>query len=492
VDLTNRARALARAATWLAGLWLVAAPAAAAELLDAVRRQVVAIEAEWRDGSSRHGFGFVVGEDDDRPIIATADHLLRGRGPDATATRVSLRWFDAPLTRVEARRLPTRANRLDLGVLVAERPAGFAFEPRLLDPAAADLAPGAPLWFIGRSDDWYVPQLPGAVNHVSRLDDEIVADGLAVRPGTSGAPLLSQGGIVGMIVRDVDSEEVRATTITAIAHAFAEWRLPWGLQPAGAPAAAEDCPFCPEIVALDGGTFRLGSPPDEPGRHADEGPPTRVRVTPFGLGRHEVTVAQYARFAEATGVPGRGCSWYGPDGWELDPTRDWRSPGIAQGPDDPVVCVGFDEARAYVDWLRAETGVPYRLPSEAEWEFAARAGSVTPYAVGTVLEPSDANIAGAVGTTSPVGSYPANAWGLADVHGNVWEWVADCWAPSHAGRPRDAAARLEGAELDCTRRVIRGGSWASAAGRARAAHRGANGTDARNIYIGFRVARDLP
>jgi formylglycine-generating enzyme required for sulfatase activity len=303
---------------------------------------------------------------------------------------------------------------------------------------------------------------------------------------------LSERGIVGMVVRDVAGEEVRATTITAIRHAFREWRLPWHLRAADdtREPVFRDCPSCPEIVRLDGGVFRMGSPLDEPGRLPDEGPRTTVEVDAFGLGRTEVTVAQFARFAEATGRPGRGCAFFADGGWQEDPTRDWHEPGIEQSPDDPVVCVNFEEARAYADWLRAETGAPYRLPSEAEWEFAARAGTSGAFHTGATLSSDRANVDGVRGGTAPVGSYPANAWGLHDMHGNVWEWVADCWTAGHAGRPATAVPREAEAATDCTRRVIRGGSWASAPERARAAYRGANGVTARNIYLGFRVARD--
>lgn len=485
---------------------LAISTAGASDLIEPAKQQVLAIETEWQDGSRKQGFGFIVARDGTSLIVATADHLLRGRGPDATVSDIRVRFFDRPYEKQAASYVRTPENRIDLGIVSVEAPPGFALDAAMLDPESSDLGTGEDVWFIGRSNDWYVPARPGAVNRLVALDDEIVVDGLAVRPGTSGAPLLSERGIVGMIVRDVDSEEVRATTIVAIVEAFEQWRVPFDLVPSDVPRpaaqtasaapavpatedASDDCEQCPALVPIKAGTFRIGSPESEPGRAADEGPMTQVRVEAFRLGRNEVTVGEFEAFVAATGHDSSGCEWFD-GGWVNDPNRSWREPGIAQTADHPVICVSYGDAVAYADWLSQTSGQAFRLPSEAEWEYAARAGTQTAFHVGAELETSAANIGQSHGGTVPVGSFAANAWGLRDMHGNVYEWVEDCWIADHDGRPQSGVARVAGSGADCGRRVIRGGAWVSSPTKARSAFRGANGIDARNIYLGFRVASD--
>jgi formylglycine-generating enzyme required for sulfatase activity len=161
---------------------------------------------------------------------------------------------------------------------------------------------------------------------------------------------------------------------------------------------------------------------------------------PFGVGRYEVTFDEWDAC-----VKGGGCNDYKPSdqGWG----RGRR----------PVINVSWDDAQAYVAWLSKKTGQPYRLPSEAEWEYAARAGTTSRYWWGNDVPTSkQANFGDHVNKTSKVGSYPANPWGLHDMNGNVWEWVEDCWNESYEGAPNDGSAWPSG---DCGRRVRRGGSW---------------------------------
>jgi formylglycine-generating enzyme required for sulfatase activity len=155
-----------------------------------------------------------------------------------------------------------------------------------------------------------------------------------------------------------------------------------------------------------------------------------------------------------------------------------------------VVCVSWENAKAYVAWLSQETGQPYRLLSEAEWEYACRAGTTTRYWWGDdPPTPEQANFGRNVRGTTEVGTYPANPWGLHDMHGNVWDWVEDCWNESYQGAPSDGSAWMSG---DCSRRVLRGGSW-TYGGRAvlRSAFRGRSFADFRSFNRGFRVARTL-
>jgi formylglycine-generating enzyme required for sulfatase activity len=245
--------------------------------------------------------------------------------------------------------------------------------------------------------------------------------------------------------------------------------------------AVKDCDVCPELVVVPAGAFDMGSPPVETGRDSNEGPPHRVQVPAFALGRTEVTFAQYDAYAAVTGA------------------RKPDDEGWGRGA-RPVINVSWNDAQAYVQWLRQRTGKAYRLPSEAEWEYAARAGTQTPFATGPCITTAQANYDGNyhpwcgakeiwLGKTQPVGRYPANPWGLDDMAGNVWEWVEDCYHDSYAGAPADGSAWRTG---DCHWRVSRGGSWNFSPRRARSAGRHWNAVSIRDYDLGFRVARTLP
>ena len=244
-----------------------------------------------------------------------------------------------------------------------------------------------------------------------------------------------------------------------------------------------DCAGCPEMVVVPSGSYRMGSPADEAERDADEGPVRGVTIgEPFAVGRYEVTFAQWDACYRAG-----GCS-HRPDdqGWG----RGSR----------PVVDVSWLDAQAYVRWLSGETGHSYRLPSEAEWEYAARAGTTTRYWWGDGIGRNRANCDGCGSAwdarqTAPVGSFSANAFGLHDVHGNVWEWVQDCRdRNNYVGAPRDGSAHEWSG---CDARGIRGGSWQSGTipRYLRSANRGRHTADSRSFLgaasVGFRVVRSL-
>ncbi len=243
--------------------------------------------------------------------------------------------------------------------------------------------------------------------------------------------------------------------------------------PATAQEAGErfrDCPECPEMAALPEGSFIMGSPAWEGAHREHETPARRIRIDRrLAVGVHEVTSGEWDAC-----VAGGGCGGYSPSApWGRDR--------------QPVVHVSWFDAKSYIEWLSRRTGRDYRLPTEAEWEYAARAGTAGPYHTGGRLAPDRANYGG--GGTVPVGSYPANAFGLHDMHGNVWEWVEDCWNPSHAGAPADGSARLSG---DCNWRVLRGGSWLNGPKSLRSATRFRTSSEERAYYInGFRVALTL-
>ena len=237
-----------------------------------------------------------------------------------------------------------------------------------------------------------------------------------------------------------------------------------------------DCPHCPEMVVVPAGSFTMGSPSSEAGRDGDEGPQRRVNIpSPFAVGVYEATFAEWDAC-----VSGGGCDGHHPD------DEGWGRGGR------PVIHVSWDDAQAYASWLSRETGEDYRLLSEAEWEYVARAGTATRYWWGNGIGSNRANCASCgagYANTVPVGSFGANAFGLHDVHGNVYEWVADCWHDSYAGAPRDGTPWFGGRGGDCSYRVLRGGSWSNTPRYLRSANRGRDGSGDRDDNDGFRVAR---
>ena len=205
-------------------------------------------------------------------------------------------------------------------------------------------------------------------------------------------------------------------------------------------------------------------------------PVHRVTVPAFKLGKYEVTFAQW----DACVADG-GCGGYRP--YDIKYGRGNR----------PVINVSWDDAQLFIDWLNARTGGHYRLPTEAEWEYAARAGTTTRYSWGDDIGRNRANCHGnfcgdSYRNTAPVGSFPANAWGLHDMNGNVWEWVQDCWNGSYAGAPSDGSAWTSG---DCSLRVLRGGSWRYSPRDLRSAYRFRQGSRSDRVRDrGFRLAQD--
>ena len=234
----------------------------------------------------------------------------------------------------------------------------------------------------------------------------------------------------------------------------------------------KECDACPEMVVIPAGEQTVGSNDSD----QNERPPyTVVIAKPFAVGKFEVTFAEWDAC-----ISDNGCSQKPNDqGWG----RDRR----------PVVDVSADHIQMqFIPWLRKKTGRDYRLLTEAEWEYSARAGTLTAYPWGNEAGRNRANCDGCADKWSkqsaPVGSFPANDFGLHDMHGNVWEIVSDCWNRNHQGASSDAASRITG---DCTRRVIRGGSWYTSAKFIRSAARDSDPTSYKNTNVGFRVARTL-
>ncbi len=246
-----------------------------------------------------------------------------------------------------------------------------------------------------------------------------------------------------------------------------------------------DCETCPLMIAVPSGSYIMGSPASEEGRGSAEGPQHQVTISySFAVGKFEVTFHEWDAC-----VSEGGCS------------RRPHDEGWGRG-SRPVINVSWHDAKEYINWLSRYTGEQYRLLSESEWEYVARAGTIGPFHFGPTISTDQANYngeyyytysAGQTGInrekTVPVGSFPQNAYGLHDVHGNVWEWVEDCWHGSYNDTPSEGSAWVSSG--GCGGHVLRGGSWRYGPRDLRSAIRGGAGSGTRNSNIGFRVARTL-
>ena len=275
-----------------------------------------------------------------------------------------------------------------------------------------------------------------------------------------------------------------------------------------------DCSYCPELVVVPAGEFVMGSSKEDIGNGVgatNESPPHRVLIRqPVAVGRFEVTRDQFEAFVGASGYKvGDRCYTLENNTPRERADRSFRNPGYAQNGVHPAVCINWRDAKAYVAWLSQNTGKTYRLLSEAEWEYVARAGSTLPHGFGKdaaevckfgngadqsaklAMLPSDyayMNCTDRYPYTAPVGSFIANAFGLFDLLGNVWEWTEDCFEDDYRGAPSDGSARTA---TVCPARTVRGGSWFSTGTTLRPAVRARASDNARYDDVGFRVARAL-
>lgn len=256
-------------------------------------------------------------------------------------------------------------------------------------------------------------------------------------------------------------------------------------------------PYEPEMVEIPGGLFRMGDLQED--GYSEEKPVHTVQIESFMLGKYEITFGQFTAFTQSSGYQtkieqGKSCYIY-----------------YHQTDGHPMVCISWHDVQAYIRWLNQKTGKIYRLPSESEWEYAARAGSKTKYHFddnsdelcryanvlditahktyvnyGPIAECNDGYL-----NTAPVGMFSANAFGLHDMHGNVWEWVQDCWHSDYKDAPSDGSAWEKGNSADCDHRVVRGGDWYDTPKNVRSSGRGLNNPGNVGDDLGFRLARDL-
>ncbi len=305
----------------------------------------------------------------------------------------------------------------------------------------------------------------------------IMGGGLLAAALGASIPDQAGGSATAQTLRAWDGD--RCAARVSVAAGLSE---PLCIKP-GSGESFRDCPDCPEMVVAPRGSFMMGSSGEEPEPFTGLSPLHKVTIAkPFAIGKFAVTFAEW----QACAADG-GCGGYTPsnEGWG--------------GSDRPVINVGWSDAKLYAGWLSRKTGQRYRLLSEAEFEYAARAGTTSLFWWGDSVSPSQANYDGGYSyaggpkgpyrrQTMPVKSFEPNPWGLYQVHGNVATWTEDCWVDNYNGAPRDGSARTTG---NCEFRVTRGGSWYDYPHTLRVAVRLIMEPGRRTNHVGFRVAREL-
>ena len=319
--------------------------------------------------------------------------------------------------------------------------------------------------------------------------------GMVARFAWAGAALAVLAVVVWIFVRPAPVSE----NVPAVAAVSAAAPQPG--------AVIRDCPTCPALTIVPAGRFKQGSNRTDGNSATFERPPHWVLLgRPFAISTNAVTVDEFRPFIAATGRDMRGCDTY-EDRWRIRPDASWENPGFVQTGSHPVTCVSWEDAKAYAAWLSKATGHRYRLPSAAEWEYAARAGgeAVRPWNPDGSGACASANVADQHAArrypgwavfpcddgyvyTAPVGSFKANAFGLNDMLGNVFQWTDDCWHADYTGLPTDGSSRTYG---ECSERELRGGSWFTAPEFVRASYRNHFGVNYRASSVGIRLVRDV-
>lgn len=445
-----------------------------APLTESLKANVVAIRATL-DGTEEKGFGFITAEQNGRLYIATAAHVVRGPDKSKTAEKIrikflnDLRWFDASFV--------YHWDNEDLALLELNKPIALAWQPN-----CADLNPGSSrkVRFIGLNANeprWVDPGLDGNIFGDSEALLEFSIN--TIRPGTSGAPLITERGIVGMITQDEGAIST-ALKITQIKKLFSGGgQYPYfGLQGWGgvlpAPTETNNNTSRPPVqppndpynmVQVTGGAFTMGCTTEQGSECTDaENPSHRVKLHTFSISKYEVTQAQWRK------VMG------------IDPS-ELAFPGCDEC---PVERVSWNDVQEFLRKLNAQTGKNYRLPTEAEWEFAARGGNLSQgyrYAGSNNLSEVAWYTDNAASKTHPVGQKNPNELGLYDMSGNVYEWCQD-WFGDYSSSTQTNPTRTRSGSYP----VYRGGGWSYGAMYCRVSYRDNDSPTSRNYYVGFRLA----
>lgn len=490
----------------------VAYQTAFAQEIDSLRKGVVKIIAN-QNGIQTTGTGFIIKQDAKATYIVTAAHVVSGDKFPQVA------FFSERHSLIEAEVLQNDL-RYDISLLKVRDPSQVPADGVTLMFSVKDnVKDSDALITIGFPPGIEWARIP--VTLVSRQGADLILD-RNLDEGNSGGPVLKNGRIVGLVTQS-DNQFGRAIPEQFITTVLAGWGITLTQRevangPTTAkPATAARLPIEPDMVVIPAGKFLMGSPENEAGRMDNEGPQHEVTIAAFAISRTEITIGQFKQFMQETHhqttaeTNGEGCvGWDGTQkNWKRDPKYTWQNPGFKQEDNHPVVCVSWQDTQHYLNWLSQRTGVRYRLPSEAEWEYAARAHTISPYFYQPEQQCIYANGAGQETKfiahsswvlvpctdpfvyTAPVARFAENPFGLFDMAGNVWELTQDCWHNDYQGAPGDGSAWLEKQDGDCDRRVVRGGSWDFYPRNLRSAIRGRSNLDEAGYAVGFRVARDF-
>ena len=469
---------------------------------EALRSGVVRIKA-LDNGKEKIGAGFVVRKDADAVWIVTAAHVV----VDDHNPKVE---FYKMFSLVESERIVCDCEN-PRGVALLKVVKGFPDGIAALPFSETDLRlDDEKLVIIGHPpvEDWNTI-IDGYVSGIKFLYPILKAP---IDDGNSGGPVLKNGKVVGMVDRKATGVGGygEAVPISFIRKTLenSKFVLQTGndtqqaLPPVPKPP---DCAYCPEMVSIPGGSFMMGSNANDTEAEDDEKPQHNVEVKAFSMGKFEVTKAQYAAFiADNRTYQDKGCYAWDGTSWVMQADKSWRDPGFPQTDAHPVTCVSFDDAQAYIQWLNVKTKQKYRLPTEAEWEYAARASTTTRRFWGD--DPSDACLYanGADQTaqktftnwtgihecedgfvyTAPVGHYKPNKFGLYDMLGNAWEWTCSGYSKKYNNSEKKCINNANVA------RVLRGGSWYNYPLRLRSAYRLSGPASVRFLNLGFRLVQD--
>jgi|GEM_PF-6941652 len=394
-----------------------------------------------------------------------------------------------PLTDRQAFPLTTRHRGKDFAELVGflRRVPGLGLAPAAKGPpahfpaapvsSAEHTAPKTPETRGPASEPDTKPSLPWRLPSwkvVVRVAGALLVGAVAFKFGGSGERASEPSPVP--VAKAPNPVATAAATPAPPANTVSTPSMPVPVATSAARETFRDCDLCPEMVVVPAGSFSMGSPLTESGRDTDEGPQHRVSISrQFAVGKYEVTFDEWDACVAARDCyhkPDDGTWWHGRQ---------------------PVINVSWQDAQAFAAWLSKKAGKPYRLLTEAEWEYAARADTTTryPWADAPGSNRANFNDSGSRRSgkqTAPVGSFGSNAFGLHDMIGNVWEWTQECWKESYEGAPVDGSAWVTGA---CGTRVVRGGSWNNNPDNARVAYRVRHEPAYRNDNLGFRLARTL-
>lgn len=457
-----------------------------AQEVGTLRSGVVKISSTSPGGMPRTGTGFIVNLQPGAVLIVTAAHVVAG---DKNPRVEFFPRQNFPVS-AEVKRIETQ---LDVALLLVQEQEKIPAGLRALQFGNDKDLTGKDVTAIG-----FPPTLPWALSRhtiAAQVGVMFALSGDNMDEGNSGGPLVKDAAVIGMVTSP--EQTGRALPALHLERILGKWGVKvamMGPATGGRRQAAEsrlaltpgttfkDCVDCPEMVVVPAGRFVMGSPASEKGRNRNESPQHEVVIGhDFAIGKYEVTRRQFAEFVRATG--------YDMGNKRSKDTRNTSTDQL------PVVSLGWNDAKAYAQWLTVKTGKPYRLLSEAEWEYAARAGSTTSRFWG-----EDASNACAFARVSwcrgnnyaRVGQFKPNAFGVHDMLGNVYEWVEDCYRASYKDAPADGSAWTSG---KCEKRVLRGGSFVSAPTGVRSAFRLIYDAKKRfsiSFGYGVRVAMSLP